>query len=84
MITNNVTAQYAGNNRVLLRVNSSANAKNGSTAQTAGCDTAAFNNEIAAISYANLVNQTGILFKPVQNNELVKDVFELASRDNQT
>lgn len=81
MITGNVSAQFIGNGRVLIRMNEAAQGKNGASAQVAANDFASFSSDNAAISYTNLVNQTGVLFAPKDNHELVKDVFQLSQNN---
>ena len=81
MITGGVSAQFIGNGRVQISVNETANNSKGGSAQIIGRDFASFNSDNAAISYANLVNQTGVLFAPKDNGELVKDVFQLSSKE---
>ncbi len=81
MITGAVSAQFIGNGRVQINVSEAANNSKGGSAQIIGRDIALFNSDNAAISYANLVNQTGVLFGPRDNRELVKDVFQLSSKE---
>lgn len=79
MINSNITAQYIGQGQVLLKLNENANSKRGcDSAQISASTVASFKNDIAAVSYANLVNSTGILYGPKLNDELVKDVFQLS------
>ncbi len=81
MITSGINAQFIGNGRVQIRVNEIANNQKGGSAQIVGSDIAQFSNDNAAISYANLVNQTGVLFGPKENKELIKDVFQLSGNN---
>lgn len=79
MINSNISAQFIGNGQVLLRLNETANSKRGcDSAQVSASTVASFSNDVAATSYANLVNSTGVLYGPKLNDELVKDVFQLS------
>lgn len=82
MITRNVSAQFIGNGRVLLRMNSVAQDNKNASAQVTANTVAAFSNDAAAISYTNLINQTNCLFGPKPYEELVTDVFQSSSVNN--
>lgn len=79
MITSGVSAQFIGNGRVNISVNEMADDGKGGKAQRVGNQISLFGNDASAIAYTNLVNSTGILYAPANNDKLIGNVFDVSA-----
>lgn len=62
MYSQNISAQYIGNKQVKINYKKLFSDKKGGTAYIIMTDTVRFKTDLAAQSYANLVNETGNLY----------------------